>query len=238
MRSATSPTTSRNSFAGPLINTLLQPEFFNSLIASILPNPLGINSITDVGALLQGVSPDTVAHLETRVVPGGYVGMTGGGMSLGIITGLNSDVDTTTRSGQRPDGVPYVSEPALCVPPLPITDYTMAPFSLPTVARSALANNAAAFQLNAAGAFNGMPDPAADIAMGISQTTLDLAGHHLVNFRRRCASASARTSSASSIASARSRILVPSLRRPRERAGQRSAAAGHAAAARDHVHGR
>ncbi len=197
-----------NSFAGPLVNDLLQPEF-NALIQSILPNPLGINSITDIGSLLDGVSPDTVAHLETRIVPGGYADLNGGGLSLGVITGLNSDVDRTTRTGMRPDGVPYVSEPALCVPPLPITDYSMPPFSLPTVARTALANDAAAFQLNAAGAFNGSPDPSADIAMGISQTTLDLAGHHLVTSGAMCLGVG--TSLISQLNVGTIAILVPSL---------------------------
>ena len=159
-----------NSFAGPLVNDLLQPEF-NSLIQSILPNPLGINSITDIGALLAGVSPGTVAHLETRMVPGGYADLNGGGLSLGIITGLNSDVDRTTRTGIRPDGVQYASEPALCVPPLPITDYSMPPFSLPTVARSALANDAAAFQRSTRRVRStARPIPPRTSRCGISQT--------------------------------------------------------------------
>jgi hypothetical protein len=49
--------------------------------------------------------------MEGRIVPGGYVALKNSGMSLGVITGINSDEDPTTRTGIRPDGVPYASEP-------------------------------------------------------------------------------------------------------------------------------
>jgi len=42
------------------------------------------------------------------------------------------------------------------------------------------------FTLAAADEFDGSPDPAADIAMGISETTLDLAGHHAVTSGMMC----------------------------------------------------
>jgi hypothetical protein len=91
--------------------------------------------------------------MEARIVPGGYATLTGNGMNLGIITGLNADEDPATRT---PD---LDSEPALCVPPM------LAPvFTLPTIARSALGGST--FQLQPAGQFSGNPDPAADLAMG------------------------------------------------------------------------
>src|SRR5262249_23387670 len=145
--------------------------------------------MANAGGRPRGGARGTEALLEPRIVPGGYVNLdqtSNGGMSMGVITGLNSDEDPNSRSGTRPDGVPYVSEPNRCVPPLPAPDYGGAPHNLPTVGRSALTNPAAAFTLLPAGQFNGQPDPAADIAMGISETTLDLAGHHLVTSGALC----------------------------------------------------
>jgi MYXO-CTERM domain-containing protein len=173
-----------DSFLGQFLIQLLTPSI-DSLIQGLLPNPLGIEGVMDIGQLLQGVSPSTHASIEARLVPGGYANLVGNGMSLGVITGLNSDADPTTRTGTRPDGVPYASEPNLCVPPLPISDYSMAPYSLPQIARSAEMGNTS--QLAPADVLNGSPDPQqTDLMMGISQTTLDLAGHHAVTSGALC----------------------------------------------------
>ncbi|HEX4452943.1 MAG TPA: MYXO-CTERM sorting domain-containing protein [Kofleriaceae bacterium] len=193
-----------SSFLGPIINDLLTP-LFNTLVQQILPSPLGIASDTDVGALLSGISPNTTALLETRLVPGGYATLEGGGMDLGVITGLNSDIDPTTRTGTRADGVPYASEPNLCVPPLPIPTY-----NLPTVARSAEINGAP-YTLLAAGDFTSANDGASppDIKMGISQTTLNLAGHHLVTSGAMCLDIGTQTISELNVGVIS--VLVPSL---------------------------
>ncbi|HSN29468.1 MAG TPA: MYXO-CTERM sorting domain-containing protein [Kofleriaceae bacterium] len=173
-----------NSFIGQFAIQLLTPVIDN-LVQGFLPNPLGIAGVLNIGQLLAGVSPGTTASMEARLVPGGYVNLVGQGLSLGMITGLNSDEDPSTRSGTRPDGVPYASEPQLCVPPLPIPDFSQAPYSLPQVARSAEGGNT--FALDVADKFNGQPDPAnTDIAMGLSQTFLDLAGHHAVTSGMMC----------------------------------------------------
>jgi MYXO-CTERM domain-containing protein len=173
-----------DSFIGQFVIQLLTPAI-DSLIQNILPHPLGIAGTMNIGQLLQGISPGTIASMEARLVPGGYANLVGNGMSLGMITGLNSDQDPTTRTGMRPDGVPYASEPALCVPPLPISDYSMPPYSLPQVNRTAEMGNTST--LAAADVLNGNPDPAnTDIMMGISQTTLDLAGHHAVTSGAMC----------------------------------------------------
>ncbi|MFT3695811.1 MAG: MYXO-CTERM sorting domain-containing protein [Kofleriaceae bacterium] len=177
-----------DSFIGQFIIQLLTPTI-NDLIQGFLPNPLGIASITDVGSLLAGVSPGTTALMETRIVPGGYANLVGNGMSLGIITGLNSDTDPSTRTGMRPDGVPYASEPNTCVPALPAPDFGAAPYSLPTVARSALTNPQSAFALAVANDFNGAGETGSDvpdIKMGLSEKMLDLLGHHLVTSGALC----------------------------------------------------
>ena len=155
-----------NSFIGEFVLDLLTPTL-NDLIQGFLPDPLGIEGMVDIGEMLAGVSPGTEGFMEARMVPGGYVQLGGGGMSLGLITGMNADFDPSTRS------VDLDSEPAYCVPPIPAPNFAAPPASLPASPRGT-------FTLLPAGAFAGSPDPADDLAIGLSETTLDLAGHHLV----------------------------------------------------------
>jgi MYXO-CTERM domain-containing protein len=166
-----------NSFLGEFILDALTPAV-NDLIQGFLPNPLGIAGMMDIGALMEGISPGTDGFMEARIVPGGYATLNNGGMSLGVITGLNADEDPATRTPELD------SEPHLCVPPISPPNFAVPPYTLPTVARSALGGST--FQLAPAGAFGGTMDPAADIAMGVSETTLDLTGHHLVSSGGMC----------------------------------------------------
>jgi len=168
------------SFLGEFIIDLLTPTI-DDLLQSVLPDPLGIAGMLDVGALVGGISSGTEGYLETRIVPGGYVRLDSQsrGLSLGVITGFNADEDITTRTGTRPDGVPFASEPSLCVPPLPTPQFGAPPASLPLTARQT-------FSLAPAGELDGMPDPQADVAMGVSETFLDLTGHHLVTSGAMC----------------------------------------------------
>lgn len=166
-----------DSFLGQFVIQLLTPTIDN-LVQGFLPNPLGIAGMMDIGALMAGISPGTDGFMEARLVPGGYARLVNGGMSLGVITGLNADEDPNTRT---PD---LDSEPHLCVPPITPPDFAAAPYQLPTIARSALGG--APFQLAPADAFAGTMDPSADLAMGVSQTTLDLLGHHLVTSGGMC----------------------------------------------------
>ena len=154
---------------GPLLTPII-----NSAVQGLLPDPLGIAGMMDVGALLESVSPGTTALMEARIVPGGYVSLSNNGMSLGVITGLNADEDPTTRTPG------LASEPNLCVPPLVAPTFGAAPANLPLTSRST-------FALGVAKEFNGVPEPAnADLSMGISETTLDLAGHHMVTSGMMC----------------------------------------------------
>ncbi len=159
-----------------LLTPLIDP-----LIQSFLPNPLGVKGMVNVGALLEGVSPGTDGFMEARIVPGGYVRLDGAkkALSLGVITGLNADEDPTTRTGTRPDGIPLASEPNLCVPPMAPPQFGSSPANLPITSRST-------FSLIPAGEFDGTPEPMADLAMGLSETMLDLAGHHLVTSGAMC----------------------------------------------------
>jgi hypothetical protein len=166
-------TTIIDSFIGEFLVGLLQPSI-DSLIQGFLPKPLGLVGVMNVGNLLTGLSPGTRASLEARITPGGYVHLGNRGLSVGVITGLNADRDPSTRTAA------LSSEPALCVPPLPKPNFSAAPASLPTTPR-------ATYRLDVANEFNGVPaDPAADVAMGISETMLDLAGHHLVTSGAMC----------------------------------------------------
>jgi hypothetical protein len=163
-----------SSFIGNFVLDLLTPAV-NSIVQSFLPNPLGIAGMMNIGNLLEEVSPGTDGFMEARVVPGGYANLNDNGMSLGVITALNADEDPTTR------GAGLTSEPHLCVPPLPAPNFAIPPAQLPQSPRST-------FRLDRAGAFAGGPgaEPPADLAMGISETTLDLAGHHLVTSGGMC----------------------------------------------------
>lgn len=145
------------------------------LIRDLIPNPMGIAGTMDLGSLLAGVSSGSSGALEARVLPGGYVRFVGSGLSVGVITGFNADSNPATRS---PD---LDSEVARCVPPLLPLDFTAAPHSLPrTIPRQT-------FALPAAGAFDGNPDPAGkDLSIGLSETTFDLLGHHLVTSGAAC----------------------------------------------------
>jgi MYXO-CTERM domain-containing protein len=155
-----------NSFIGEFIVDLLEPTL-NDLIQGFLPDPLGIEGMVNIGEMLAGVSPGTEGFMEARMIPGGYVQLVQEGMSLGLITGLNADFDPGTRTPELD------SEPAYCVPPIPAPNFAAPPASLPVSSRGT-------FTLAAAGAFVGNPEPSDDLAIGLSETTLDLAGHHLV----------------------------------------------------------
>ncbi len=163
-----------DSFIGQFLVQALTPAI-NNLIQSFLPNPLGIAGMMDIGKVLGGVSPGTDGFMEARVVPGGYVSMQNNGLSLGMITGLNADEDPSTRTAG------LTSEPHLCVPPLTAPTFGAPPANLPLTSRTT-------FALQPAGAFSGAAgtEPNADLAMGISETTLDQLGHHLVTSGGMC----------------------------------------------------
>src|SRR5262249_11721663 len=103
----------------------------------------------------------------------GYAVLAAGGVSVGVNVGLNADRDPTTRNGAE------ASQPALCVPQWAPPDLAAAPASLPRTSRGT-------FALAPAAAFQGSPDPASDFAIGVSQTVLDLAGHHATSAGALC----------------------------------------------------
>lgn len=157
--------TFEDAIAGFLVDPL------NDALQGLLPDPLGIEGVVDLGPVLESISPSTEAKLELRLIPGGYVALENNGMSLGVITGINADVDTSTRTAALD------SEPALCVPPHPAPNLSEA--GLSTNGRGNMA-------LPPAPAFSGSPDPSTDIVAGVSETGLDLAGHHLVTSGTLC----------------------------------------------------
>jgi hypothetical protein len=164
----------QDTFLRELINDLLNP-LIQSLVDGILPDPLGIANRLDLGALLGGVIPGIDASIEAHIVPGGYVQTSNGGLSLGIVTGINADRDIATRSADLD------SEPAFCVPPFQAPALGAAPASLPTTARGT-------FSLLPAEEFlGGQFEPPTDLAIGVSETTLDLGGHHAVTSGALCA---------------------------------------------------
>jgi MYXO-CTERM domain-containing protein len=161
------------------IINLLKP-LINNLLQSFLPKPLGLAGVMDSGKLLASLEPPADTNLELFVVPGGYVGSSAGGLTLGIMSGVNSDRDETTRTPG------LTSEPNFCVPSRPTPDLSTAPWMLPFNATRK------DFVLSPAGPFAGMPDPTdsmgnlQDVAIGISRTFLDLAGFHIYNSGTMC----------------------------------------------------
>lgn len=170
-------------FAGPFLTDIL-----DDALQGLIPSPLGIAGMIDAGSFLEGVSPGTEALLEGRIVPGGFVRTSNGGMSLGVITGLNADQHPETRD------IGLTSEPSLCVPPfLPpnLADPAGAALSTTSYVEGATTVTRPTFTLPLAAEFSGSTDGAGgptdpDLLMGISNTTLDLAGHHLVSSGGMC----------------------------------------------------
>jgi hypothetical protein len=162
-----------------LIIQVLQPTLDN-LVQSFLPKPLGLAGSLNTGTLLASFSPPSDANLELFVVPGGYVQGKSGGLTLGVMSGTNSDRDQTTRDSSN------WSEPNLCIPARMDPNIGGAPWNLPF--------NAARkdFTLSPAGPFAGMPDPTdsmgatQDVAIGLSRTYLNLLGFHLYNSGTLC----------------------------------------------------
>src|SRR5262249_53088744 len=147
--------------------SLLTPQI-NNLLQSFLPKPPGLAGSLDTGSLLSKFNAPKNANLELFVVAGGYVKGKGGGLNLGVMSGVNSDADQKTRTPG------LTSEPALCVPVRPTPQLAQTPWMLPY--------NAARkdYLLSAANEFSGLPDPVdstgkvQDVAIGLSRTFLDL----------------------------------------------------------------
>lgn len=151
---------------GNLVVNLITPTL-DGFIQGLLPRPLGLDGLLDVGSFLQSIAPGASSKIEVHGVPGGYAGLPAGGISVGMNVGLNADRDPSTR------GPTTSSEPSLCVPAWSAPDLSAPPSSLSSTARGT-------FALAAAGAFTGAPESPGDFAIGVSHTVLDLAGHHVV----------------------------------------------------------
>jgi len=152
---------------------LLQNSFHK-----VVPQPLGLEAVADMSQLI-GTNPTAPAPLEARLVAGGYANLANNGLNIGFITGFNSDADPTTRQAARANNIPLASEPNRCSPAIPVVDLSAPPHSLPAVHRSAITNGPT-FALTPAGELSGAPEAQGDIAIGLSQTALNLLGHHLV----------------------------------------------------------
>lgn len=145
----------------------------DAMLRGLMPDPLGIEGTLDIGVLLASISPSASGRVELRAMPGGFAGTHRGGLSLGAILGVNTDRDPATRTRDKDN------EPARCVPPLAAPDLAAAPLSLAPTARGT-------FLLAPAEEFLGSPDPAADVAIGLSESALDLLGHHAVTSGALC----------------------------------------------------
>ena len=153
------------------LNTLLLPPL-NAALQSILPAPAGLAASLRPAQLgSESFPPDS--SLELLAVLGGRVEVTGGGLSLGVLAGANSDRDPSTRDGAT------ASEPSLCVPGFPSTlDLGSAPWSLP------LDPARQDYILAPPGELQGTPEPqlpdggVADFAWGLSLDVVALIASH------------------------------------------------------------
>ena len=149
-------------------------DLINSLLAEAIPDPLGLASSIDVSAIISELASSVDAKLETWLVPGGHLAFNQGSMSLGIMTGLNSDSTPETRTS-RTD-----SDPALCVPSGLIAPVmTASPFSLPQVTRCMNGQCRVETGL-ATDIIADAETRERDLGFGISESFLDLLGHHMV----------------------------------------------------------
>ncbi|MDB4965555.1 MAG: hypothetical protein JWN44_1244 [Myxococcales bacterium] len=158
---------------------LLTPQL-DALLQSFLPKPPGIAGSLDTATMLAKFNPPKDANLEMFVVAGGYVKGKGGGLNLGVMSGVNSDRDQKTRMPG------LTSEPSLCIPVRPTPQLGQMPWALP------YNPGRKDYQLTAANEFSGLPDPTdatgkvQDVAIGLSRTFLDLIGFHVYNSGTLC----------------------------------------------------
>jgi hypothetical protein len=175
----------------------------NSIVQGFLPQPLGLEGVVDTASMLAANDAPPEAGLETFLVAGGYVSAKDRGLTLGVIAGMNSDRDPSTRTPTN------VSEPSLCVPARAVPDLGGAPWNLP---KQATRND---FTLMPAPPFAGMPDPVdamgqiRDLTLGVSRTYFDLIGFHLYNSGTLCLHVDGST--VSTLTTGAISLLVPSL---------------------------
>jgi MYXO-CTERM domain-containing protein len=178
-----------------IVNNFVLP-LMQDFIDDLLPDPLGLEGQFDIGSLLAGFSPGTEGILELRLTPGGYVNLQGNGMSLGVITGVNSDSDPTTRSATM-DPQTLVrdhSEPHRKMPPMPTPDFSGTLSQAPVPRQTAFKIDPSSEM----GGFNDgqylrykdpngpLFDQTADLAIGTGETFLNLVGFHLLNSGALC----------------------------------------------------
>jgi len=179
-----------------LTNELILP-WLQPYIDDLIPS-LGVTGQIDIGAFIADLSPGTSGKLETRMAMGGYVNLFNKGMTLGVITGLNSDDDPETRE-RIPDqfGVMAHSEPARCVPPF--STFSMEPYV--QSGEMTLVPGRETYSLGVTPALNGTNDSnlltystgemageTADVGVGVSEHFLNLAGFHAINSGALCVS--------------------------------------------------
>lgn len=70
---------------------------------SCVTAPLGVEGLLDLGSLLSGFSPGLQAEMAYHAVPGSYVAVENGGISLGLISGAISDRNRCVPNIPQPE---------------------------------------------------------------------------------------------------------------------------------------
>ena len=103
-----------------LIAAKIQPSIELALQAAV-PKPAGAAGVFDLAARLKPYAQPAGVNLEFLALAGGYVTAAKGGLNVGVIAGMNSDADETTRT---PD---VASEPSPCAPKAVVPDLRAPP---------------------------------------------------------------------------------------------------------------
>ncbi|MDY0000149.1 MAG: MYXO-CTERM sorting domain-containing protein [Polyangia bacterium] len=178
-----------------IVNQWILP-LMQDWVDSLLPDPLGLEGQLDIGSLLSSFSPGAAGIVELRVTPGGYVNLLGNGMSLGVITGVNSDYDPTTRlTAMNEYNVREHSEGHPKMPPMPTADLSTLNGGLPVhptrltytmAATTELSGLSDTTQLKYENPQSPLYGQTADIGLGVTESFLDLFGFHLLNSGALC----------------------------------------------------
>ncbi len=201
--------------ANQVVIPLLQPT-----LDKLFPDPMGLEGQMNVGQFLtdagfQGVD----SMMELKFVSGGFVDIKNKGITAGVITGFNSDRDTTTRTENRDEyGVAGHSEGARCIPPISTFDMTNHGLGRVTGVPLASADRLKTFTRPIVQEFNGSFDQAylrfadhmpADVGIAITQEMLNLLGFHLINSGALCLTIGTEQSSLLKVGAFA--VLIPSL---------------------------
>jgi hypothetical protein len=206
--------------ANYVIIPLLEPT-----IDKLFPDPMGVEGVLNLGTFMTdagflGVKSD----MELKIIPGGYVDAVNGGLTIGMITGFNSDADTNTRGESVNEyDVMAHSENAKCIPPIKSFDlrlYSETVTHVPHACDESVCSTQdreKSYTRPILTKFNGSGDQAfkfadgnqADVAIALTVEMLNQIGFHMVNSGALCLTVGTEQSELLNVGTFA--VLIPSL---------------------------